>query len=362
MPRSRVGFPRGHRAVDSIDPSCSAMNLALTELPFLISALLAAVMGFAIQRGATCMVAAVDEIVAKRGTRRLRAMLGASLWVLAGLLVAQSWHVLPKMPAGYEVTAYTVVGGALLGVGAFVGRACVFGAIARFGNGEWAYLLVPAGFFAGCATVAPVFMPMMPRPLAQGSAVIGAPVWGAVAIGAVIAAAVFRSRIRAPASGGDGDATPSVSARFGFAARVWSPGAATAVIGVTFFFMMLLVGPWAYTEALADAARGMPRNLLPRVLLMFALFAGAFIGGLTARRFGSTPITVARAARCLASGVLMGWGSLLIPGGNDGLILVGMPLLFPYAWVAIVSMALAIGIAMVATRGAVEGRPNVARP
>ena len=114
--------------------------------------------------------------------------------------------------------------------------------------------------------------------------------------------------------------------------------------------MMLLVGPWAYTEALADVARKMPHDLLPRGLLMFALFAGAFVGGLTARRFGSTTVTLPRLARCFASGVLMGWGSLLIPGGNDGLILVGMPLLFPYAWIAMASMAMAIGITMIVTR------------
>jgi len=77
---------------------------------------------------------------------------------------------------------------------------------------------------------------------------------------------------------------------------------------------------------------------------------GAFTGGLTARRFVSTPVTLSRLARCFASGVLMGWGSLLIPGGNDGLILVGMPLLFAYAWVAMASMALAIGGAMIGAR------------
>ena len=46
----------------------------------------------------------------------------------------------------------------------------------------------------------------------------------------------------------------------------------------------------------------------------------------------------------------MGWGSLLIPGGNDGLILVGMPLLWPYAWVAFVSMCAAIAAAQLLRR------------
>jgi toxin CptA len=56
-------------------------------------------------------------------------------------------------------------------------------------------------------------------------------------------------------------------------------------------------------------------------------------------------ITLFQLARCFAGGVLMGWGSLLIPGGNDGLVLVGMPLLRPYAWVAFVAMCVTIGAA-----------------
>jgi len=30
----------------------------------------------------------------------------------------------------------------------------------------------------------------------------------------------------------------------------------------------------------------------------------------------------------------MGIGATLIPGGTDGLVLVGMPMLWPYAWLA----------------------------
>jgi toxin CptA len=321
------------------------MTIQLASAPFLISVLLAGIMGFAIQRGATCMVAAVDEVVSKRRFSRLTAMLSASLWVLVGLIVTQALGVLPKMPTGYAVTGWTVVGGALLGFGAFVGRACVFGAIARFGNGEWSYLMVPVGFLAGCATVAPLFMPMMPKALPHASAVFDGGLW----IGALATLLLLARALRAERSDRNSTQAPR-SGRQRFATRAWSPGTATAVIGITFFFMMLLVGPWAYTEALADVARNMPHDLSSRGILMLALFAGAFTGGLTAGRFGSTRVTAPRLARCFVSGLLMGWGSLLIPGGNDGLILVGMPLLFAYAWVAMVSMAAAIGGAMVATR------------
>jgi toxin CptA len=74
------------------------------------------------------------------------------------------------------------------------------------------------------------------------------------------------------------------------------------------------------------------------------------LGGYTAGRWQSTPLSIVQLAKCFGGGALMGWGSLLIPGGNDGLILVGMPLLWPYAWVAFLTMCVTIGAALVAER------------
>jgi toxin CptA len=132
----------------------------------------------------------------------------------------------------------------------------------------------------------------------------------------------------------------------GLDSRVWNPHAATTVIGVTFLFMFLLVGAWAYTDVLAELARGMAGSLVARGVLLLALLVGAMLGGYAAGRWRSTPVSFAQLAKCLAGGLLMGWGSLLIPGGNDGLILVGMPLLWPYAWVAFLAMCIVIGGAL----------------
>ena len=101
------------------------MEILLSGLPFLISALLAGIMGFAIQRGATCTVAAVDEVVSKRRFDRLGSMIEASLWVVGGLLIAQSIGLLGMMPAGYAVSYWTVTGAALLDwARTSTGRAC----------------------------------------------------------------------------------------------------------------------------------------------------------------------------------------------------------------------------------------------
>ena len=54
------------------------MDILVFTLAFSVAAVLAGVMGFAIQRGATCTVAAVEQIVVERRTQRLRSILAAS--------------------------------------------------------------------------------------------------------------------------------------------------------------------------------------------------------------------------------------------------------------------------------------------
>jgi toxin CptA len=61
------------------------VQILLTSAAFLIAAVCAGLMGYAIQRGATCTVAAVDEVVSKRSINRLAAMVEASIWVAAAL-------------------------------------------------------------------------------------------------------------------------------------------------------------------------------------------------------------------------------------------------------------------------------------
>jgi toxin CptA len=320
------------------------MQIVLFSLAFAVAMLCAGVMGYAIQRGATCTVAAVDEVVTQRTHRRLLSLLEAALWVAGGLVVAQTLHLLPQMPAGYAISGWTVIGGALLGLGAYINGACVFGAIARFGSGEWAYIVTPIGFYLGCLSVVPLFGVPMPKKLPYGSPVLQA------SAGVAIVFVVFALwRLVRPWLGGT---MTTMSARWHetLATRIWSPHAATTVIGVTFVLMLLLVGGWAYTDVLAELARGMSASVGARTLLALALLAGAALGGWTAGLFRSTRLAPTQLLRCLVGGVLMGWGSLLLPGGNDGLILVGMPLAWPYAWLAFATMCATIAAAQLAGR------------
>lgn len=309
------------------------MFVALLSLAFLIAAVCAAIMGYAIQRGATCLVAAVDEVLTKRRAWRVVGLAEAAVWVAGSVLV---WRVLggqETLPIGYPTTVMTVVGGALLGLGALVTRACVFGAVAKFGSGEWAYALTPIGFFAGCATIWPLIGQF---PAAQ----IASPLFGAHWLLVPFAAFVLWRIVEA-----------SRAARAGMlAAHIWTPHRATAVIGIVFGISLIAVGPWAYTYALLALAQGQTDGVLAKFVLLIALFVGALVGGWTAGRLKLVVPNLETVIRCSGGGVLMGWGSLLIPGGNDELLLVGIPLLQPYAWVAVASMAVAIGLVQAGTR------------
>jgi toxin CptA len=324
------------------------MAIALSSLSFLIAVLCAGTMGFAIQRGATCTVAAVDEVVRRRRWNRLTAIVEASLWVAGGLALAQAFHHLGQAPAGYSLSYLTVLGGAFLGVGAYINRACVFGAIARFGSGEWAYIATPLGIYVGSLIVANGFSPPGPARLPYSSPVLAVALWLTLPFVALLLWRLVRPLYALLYAGPEGSHTARL--RSGLPTHVWTPHVATTVIGITFLVLFLLVGSWDYTAVLADLARGMSLSLVPKILLLVALFSGSVLGGYTAGRIRSTRVSPRQLVKCFAGGILMGWGGLLVPGQNDGLILVGMPLLWPYAWVAFLMMCLAIGASLAIER------------
>ena len=109
----------------------------------LASVLLALLMGFAVQRGGTCLVAALEEVVQRRRWARFRALLETSLWVLGGFVLLRALDHLPMVPMGFLLHWHAALGGALLGVGAFLNGGCAFGVVARIGSGQWAWLATP---------------------------------------------------------------------------------------------------------------------------------------------------------------------------------------------------------------------------
>lgn len=300
-----------------MSPAPAALGIALLS---------AAVMGMAIQRGATCMVAAVDDALVHRRYGRAGALAEAALWV-AGLLaaIAAAGWAIPAV-AHFPITAFTVAGGMLLGLGAWINRACVFGSVARLGSGQSAWLATPVGFFLGC------LIPLSgPEPGLKH-----APFAYPLLVALFFAVLVL---VRLLETGRSGNVF----------AHWWHPHRATLLIGVTFVSTMLAVGMWAYTDALAALAKqgtAMDARLALRGLMVVALFAGAVLGGRVSGTQRWERPQLPAVARCLAGGALMGMGAGFVPGSNDGLIMLGLPLLMPHAWVAVAVMAATIAAAI----------------
>ncbi len=302
---------------------------------FVLALIAVVVMGFAIQRGATCIVAAVEEVVAKRSWRRVGALAEAAFWSAGLLLVAAAAGAEPAQPHAYAVGWPTVLGGVLLGFGAWLNGACVFGTIARLGNGEMRMAATIIGYPAGVflfAQLAEMRMPVGPSVAFQPTI---------LAVLSAAAAALILVRI-ALAWRSAGFARP-----FEVVSILGRPWPATVVIGITYAAAFVLVGgEWTWMDAFNALPQGDIMDLGWRTMLFAALVAGAFVGGASAGRLKLEPPRIAAFLACLAGGALMAAGSLLIPGYNDGLILFGAPLLLSHAIVALASMATTVAMAI----------------
>jgi len=303
------------------------MNATPFSGVFLIAVISAGLMGYAVQRGATCTVAAIGEIVHSGKMKRLTALAETALWVAGGILIARAIGALPMLPNGFPLSPWAILGGVLLGLGAYLNGACLFGAIARFGSGDWLQMFAPLGFYVGLISFVPLFH--MGIAHAQPSTAFAPMSTIAISL-AVLFSAYFAWRLW-QIFGAAQHPLPRLH-------RVWQPHEATLLIGVAFVVLLVTFGFWTYTDLLVDISQHKVRNVGLRIALFIALFVGAALGGWTAGRFKLKAFGVRPLISSSVGGLLMGWGGALTPGGNDWLILVGMPLLWPYAWVAVLAM------------------------
>ncbi len=303
----------------------------------IVASILATAIGFASQRGNTCTVASVDDLVFRRSPARLLALLYTWLIVAGGLAILNAASPLEVSSA--RVTAWSVLGGGLLGAGAVINGSCTTGAICRVGSGEYTFLMTVVGFFLGCLVAPSAFGSSNTE--GHRSAVSSATLlhpWVAAVAGAV---ALTLIAIRCARSG-----EPLRDALH----RPWDPRVASAVIAVAYVATYELVGRWSYTDLLGDLARGKYADVATRTALLVALFAGAVLGGRTQRGPRLIGPLTPRVLRCLAGGAVMGLGFSLTQSAFDGLTFIGQPLLLPLAWAVMAATYAAITVGIAALR------------
>jgi hypothetical protein len=306
------------------------------------------VTGFLIQKGGICAVYAVDQVLSERKASRFFSFLicVAAVAAVAPVLAANAIGCAETMPA-YPLTTEALVGAAVFGVGAVINRSCAFGSIAHIGRGELAYAaMLPGlvlGFAAGEAWLSsPIPAIVAARPFADA---VDPPLgidWLAGASAAIVLAVLANTWMRR-------DRSLSWRARATHAR--WQPPVATAAIGVCGALACAVAGGWTYIEAAQRLVRGLPiAAAASDAMLFLALLAGAvFAAGIGGTLKLAWPDR-AQSLRSLIGGLVMGIGATLVPGGNDWLVLRGMPALTLHAWVAYAAMTAAIAVTIVVAR------------
>jgi toxin CptA len=296
---------------------------------WLAAALLAFVAGFALHRGGICAVAAMREVVEERRWRRFVSFFECAAWSLMVLLAASASGLMSigTWPAQMSM-GVALAGGALFGVGALINGACAFGSASRLASGELSFLALIPGFVLGAVLTLQVGFGAS---IAMSS--VEAPL---IAIaGAGLALAVFAlwrmwTAVRAAP-------TPARAAETLRAAH-WPPALAMALMGVANVGLLLVLLNWPYTSLLVDVSVGRGMSYDVRAGLVAVFLIGAWAGAATAGRFRFRGAGWSDLAQRFGGGVLMGVGGVMIPGGNDALVLVGLPLLQPTALAAYAGM------------------------
>ena len=285
-------------------------------------AILSFTLGFALNRGSICTVIATADLVARRRPARSIALLESALW--AGLVYALL-NISPFMPEGWLPLGYLVVGTVLFAVGSYVNGACVFGSVGHFGNGDIEFALVFVGIFI-VTYIEPLTnllpgQPPLSMPLPGGAL----PMVGILALLVLARWALARKE-----------------RNFGLL------GVSMGAVGLTFALIAAFTPVFSITASIETVVSVPVAGAVTVAGMSLGSIASAV---LREHRFMIKWPTWQGVVRHLAGGVLMGLGAVLIPGGNDTLLLVGLP---GGAWQAFVSYTLLVAVlaALIAVFGA----------
>jgi hypothetical protein len=290
----------------------------------ILVAVLVFLAGYATHRGGVCAVAATYELVADRKASRHVGFLFCAACGLAVMALgsAMGWPVF-AVYTGLPASSAALAGGAIVGVGAFINGRCAFGTIADLGSGMLSRLATLAGFIAGTALGDLAHM-RLPRMVVLQTPLAALPAFATAMIAMVATAGcgLALARLRRPT-----------------ARHEWSPLRAMAVIGLSNGLLLVLARSWPYTSLLMQLARGGGTDVGQHALMAETFILGAVSGGVALHRF---ELHIGRARdwlRALLGGAIMGAGAVLVPGGNDAMLLVGVPLALPNLIAAYVAMS-----------------------
>jgi uncharacterized membrane protein YedE/YeeE len=308
----------------------------------IVSCLFAAILGFAAHRASVCTVRAVAEFASARTGYMLLSIVKSSLWVFV-VIVPFLWLTPAAIVNlnGWPLTSTAILGGVVFGAGAGLNGACAYSTMARIVDGEIRMLLSVGGFAVGVFGFgALVERQWLARPV-PSPALIGRLLDWAIVLAALLAlwgvyefVRIWRGR---PAG--------TSLARLILAPQ-YRLSTSAMVIGLAGSAIFLIYGSPGYTATLQSLIESyLGRQVAPasaRWILLLAVLVGMALSTLQRGTFRLDWRPRWSWLRNIAGGAMMGLGTALLPGGNDALVLYGIPALSPHALPAFAAMVVGI--------------------
>jgi len=272
--------------------------------------------GFAMKYGGLCTYAAALQMVREKRLERLMAFFSAAAW--AALIVPpMAWLAFPALhlDGTHGQWDKMLAGGILLGLGAYLNRGCVFGTFVQLVGGNLVYVATLVGMVMGALAGRMILGESVPAKiepaLASG--------WGLpAAIWLLLAMILVMRHAR----------------RFRWGSR---RGLLVAmVLGIGGGGLFAAVAGWDFAAVLTRTsyhALGLVADG-PTMLALYctlSMVAGGVAAAVSQKAFLLRRPRWRGLFNSLTGGAVMGLGAVVLPGGNDGLLLSGIPVLAPHA-------------------------------
>lgn len=280
----------------------------------ILAAACAFVVGYALNQGTTCAVIAARQVIEeRRPTMMIGFGVAAATAGLVWLPLAWFSDGAVALASDHVVGGGLILGGALLGLGAVMNRACLLGSISRIGDGRLSYLGLPIGLVLGFVLGDRLGLS---APTAQAN-LLGHPseisLLVLVLFGLLLWVGWWGMRLLGD-RGGEGR---------------WSWRTAMVVLGASGAVLFAVAPGWTLADAVQLALPGGVMSMMTAGalgLLMFAILSsGAIVSGLRRRSFVLRPPRLVPFGRSVIGGAVMALGASLVPGGNDTLLLAALP-------------------------------------
>lgn len=297
----------------------------------IIACLFAALLGFVAHRASICTLRAVSEFMSARTGFMLLSIFKSALWVIA-LTLPVIW-LTPATASGingWSLTGTALLGGFVFGIGAALNGACAYSTMARLMDGEVRMVTSIGGFAIGIVVfVALVDGHWLTRPMRTPALIGNLASWSYV-VAALLLAFMLYEVVRLWRDRAKNEGAMQV-----VCAKQYRLSTAALLIGLSSSLIFLLIGSPGYTITMQNLVEGaVGTRAAPaadRWILLLAVLAGMLVSTLERGSFRLDWRPRLDWLRNIAGGVLMGLGTAMLPGGNDALILYGIPSLSPHA-------------------------------